>query len=821
MSTRATCRALFHLAACFLVALLTACGGHGGPLIPVPVVAPSVLTYAANPVVYTVGLAIATNAPSHGGGAVDAYTVTPTLPAGLALSASSGAITGTPTAMTASASYTVTATNSAGSTTASLTITVNDAPPSSVVYSSNPATYTKGVAIPSNTPSHGGGVVISYSVSPSLPAGLSLSTSTGVISGTPTAIAAFASYTVTATNSGGSTTVSLSLAVKDLPPTNLVYSAPTASYTVGTVIASNLATYDGGAVVAFSVSPALPAGLSFNTTSGAITGTPSAASSTAIYTVAATNSGGNATASLSLTVNDLPPTGLIYAFPTSTYTVGTAIAANTPSHGGGTVALYSVSPALPAGLDLNASTGVISGLPSAPATLAVYTITATNSGGSTVFGLSITVNPAVAGKTWYSAITLALDNPGGDAMDPQIAFGGSGLATAVWDQTYGTGLGVWARRFTPATGWAPAVRLEANTTESAVAPRVAMDAAGNALVVWLQRINSTYSIWANHFTAGSGWDGAIQLDSGGLGSMADLRVAMDAAGHGVAVWINLGAVTSPVHAAQYQTGSGWSAASQVLPDAGWIDLALNPSGAGMLAVSAADVVGTTAFSMWAIPFSTATGWGAAAHLENDSTGGWDIIPSVAVDPTGRAVAVWQRFDSAAGRFNIRSNHFAPASGWGTAELIETNTLGFSRDPRIALDANGNGIAVWDQADAGPGGHIQIWSNRFTLGSGWGTAGLLENFGANDNYPAQYPQVAFDPTGNAFALWLDSGGDIQGVGYTSGTGWGTQRAMGPGTTQAPGPPQIAFDGDGNAFAIWHQVIQPSNLLQYSIWVSRYQ
>jgi len=819
MSIRTACRALFHFVACSLLVLLTACGGHSGPTAPAPVVAPSALVYPANPAVYTLGQAILQNTPSHGGGTVDAYTVTPALSSGLSLNGSSGAISGTPTAMVATASYTVTATNSAGSTTASLTITVHDAAPSGLVYTAATAAYIKGVAITPNAPSHGGGAVISYSVSPSLPAGLSLSTSTGVVSGTPTAITASASYTVTATNDGGSTTATLSLAVTDLPPTNLVYSAPTASYTVGTTIAPNLATHDGGTVVSFNVSPSLPPGLSLNSASGSVTGTPLASAATTVYTVTATNSGGSATANLSLTVNDLPPTGLSYAFPTSIYTVGTAIAANSPSHGGGVVSLYSVSPALPAGLDLNASTGVVSGLPSVPATVAVYTITAANGGGSTTFGLSITVNPAVAGKAWYSATTLSLDNPG-DALDPQLAFGGGGLATAVWEQSYGAGLGVWARRFTPGTGWAPAVRLEANTTESAVAPRVAMDTAGNALVVWLQRDGTYYSIWGRHFTVGSGWDAAVQLDSLGLGSMADLRVAMDAAGRGVVAWIQQGPVKGPIHSAQYQPGAGWSPAVEVRGDAGWIDLALNPSGAGMLVVSAADTVGTVDFSMWGIPFSTATGWGAAALLENDNSGGWDNVPSVAVDPSGRAMAVWQRFDTATGLWNIRTNHFTPSAGWGTAELLTLNTLGSSSaGPRIALDATGNGIAVWSQTIAS--GRIQIWSNRFTIGSGWGTAGLLENFRANDSYPAQYPQVAFDPAGDAFALWLDSGGDIQGVGYTLGTGWGTQRAMGPGTTQAPGAPQIAFDGDGNAFAIWYQVIQPSNLLQYSIWVSRYE
>ena len=50
------------------------------------------------------------------------------------------------------------------------------------------------------TPTSSGGAVVSWSVSPSLPAGLTFSTSTGEISGTPTSVTSSASYTVTATN---------------------------------------------------------------------------------------------------------------------------------------------------------------------------------------------------------------------------------------------------------------------------------------------------------------------------------------------------------------------------------------------------------------------------------------------------------------------------------------------------------------------------------------------------------------------------------------------------------------------------------------------
>jgi hypothetical protein len=86
------------------------------------------------------------------------------------------------------------------------------------------------------------------------------------------------------------------------------------------------------------------------------------------------------------------PSGLSYASPQSA-TVGTAI--NLTPTVSGAPTNYSVSPALPAGLSLNTSTGAISGTPSSPSPQTAYTITATNSAGSTTFNLLI----AVAGQT--------------------------------------------------------------------------------------------------------------------------------------------------------------------------------------------------------------------------------------------------------------------------------------------------------------------------------------------------------------------------------------------------------------------------------------
>ena len=264
--------------------------------------APTNLSYTS-PVTYTVGTAIAANTPSHGGGAPTTYGVAPALPSGLALNTSTGVISGTPTSAAAVATYTVTASNVAGSTTFGISITVNAVlqPPSSLSYAT-PVSYPTGYAITPNTPTISGGAVTMWSVSPALPTGLSFSTSTGVISGTPTSISSAANYTVTAQNAAGSTTATVNVTVTLGAPANLAYTNdPNIAY-VNNAIATMVPSSTGGAVASYSVSPALPAGLSLNTTNGRISGTPTTTSALTTYTVTATNATGSTTATIQIIV---------------------------------------------------------------------------------------------------------------------------------------------------------------------------------------------------------------------------------------------------------------------------------------------------------------------------------------------------------------------------------------------------------------------------------------------------------------------------------------------------------------------------------------
>jgi hypothetical protein len=332
-------------------------------------------------------------------------------------------------------------------------------------------------------------------------------------------------------------------------------------------------------------------------------------------------------------------------------------------------------------------------------------------------------------------------------MDP------SGNAIAVWHQSDGTRENIWANRYAAGSGWGTAALIETENLGEARSPQVAMDPSGNAIAVWYQWGGTRYDLWSNRYTAGSGWGTAALIETENLGNAGGHQAAMDLSGNAIAVWHQRNGIRDDIWANRYTAGSGWGVAALIETENGnasYPQVAMDHSG-NAIAVWMQDL--GTHWDIWANRYTAGSGWGTAALIETEAVLN-DAFPQVAVDPSGNAIAVWQQSDGT--RVNIWANRYTTGSGWGAAALIETDDLGDASGPQIAMDPSGNAIAVWQQSD---GTRNNIWARRYAAASGWGTAALIET---DDLGGAAGAQVAMDHGGFAIAVWYQSDGSRDNI-----------------------------------------------------------
>ena len=215
-------------------------------------------------------------------------------------------------------------------------------------------------------------------------------------------------------------------------------------------------------------------------------------------------------------------------------------------------------------------------------------------------------------------------------------------------------------------------------------------------------------------------------------------------------------------------------------------------------------------------------WGASQFIAADTT--YSVQESqLAVSGDGDAFAVWIQSDATNTTSMVASRYDAGSATWA-AQIIDTTTpagnVG-SLDPQVAVDANGNAWAIWDRITDSQGTHI--WVNRYTVGGGWGTAQFIDPVpGAG----ARYPQVAFDASGHAMAVWAESLPLVQNgplypltmASYNTGGSWGAGQVLETVAGQS-GDPEIVLDAAGNATAVWDKM--DASGVNITIWSARFQ
>ncbi|OYW18224.1 MAG: hypothetical protein B7Z52_05450, partial [Burkholderiales bacterium 12-64-5] len=341
-------------------------------------ICPVITVSPTTPASGTVGVAYSQTITASGGTASYTYTVASgTLPAGLSLNGSTGVVSGTPTSQTSS-NVTIRATDANGCQgTRAMTFAMG-CPAITISTAALPDGLAGGFYSQTLGVSGGSGVYTWAVTSGSLPAGLTLGVTNGVISGTPTTSnGGGVSVTISATDTVNSCAATKTFTLQICPVVTL---APTtlATASVGTAYSQTITAAGGAAPYTYVLaSGTLPAWATLSS-EGVLSGTPANITS-ATFTLRATDANGcEGTRAYTLT----PVCSTISISPTSLTqgTVGTAYSQTLAASGG--TAPYSswtiISGALTSGLSLNASTGAISGTPTATSSPAASLIVRVN-----------------------------------------------------------------------------------------------------------------------------------------------------------------------------------------------------------------------------------------------------------------------------------------------------------------------------------------------------------------------------------------------------------------------------------------------------------
>lgn len=136
-------------------------------------------------------------------------------------------------------------------------------------------------------------------------------------------------------------------------------------------------------------------------------------------------------------------------------------------------------------------------------------------------------------------------------------------------------------------------------------------------------------------------------------------------------------------------------------------------------------------------------------------------------------------------------------------VLSTSSVNAS-DARIAIDTNGDVVAVWLENGV-------VKANTKTVSGSWGTVATLSNTGASS------PRIVSDTSGNAIAVWLESG-IVKASSKPFGSGWSSVSSL---SSTGASSPELGVDAAGDAVAVWvrNGNVESSTKLFGAAWQTR--
>lgn len=312
----------------------------------------------------------------------------------------------------------------------------------------------------------------------------------------------------------------------------------------------------------------------------------------------------------------------------------------------------------------------------------------------------------------------ALSTPTGRVAVMSVGLDLQGNAVATWSQLDGSRFNIWGARGSAAGTWGTAQLIENVDELSRIDgnPRIAVAPQGDAVVVW-QASGGTLAnrgTWTNRYTAGGGWGTASQLVSVSGGSAPD--IAMDANGNAVMVWTQIDVVSATemyalVQAKRYQAGA-WGAPLQVARELGansvlsTVHVEMNAAGAALVVWGQGDE------SIRATIAPAGGSWPAPSIVKPVGSRSAASGVRAAIDTQGNAFLAWSQQNDA-GTVDTLLSAFTVTGGW-VAGAPHDSSIEIATDPAIAMDERGNAWYLWTQSMGASVG-TQIVARRYTSG----------------------------------------------------------------------------------------------------------